>query len=166
MLVEVLGIGGRSGSRSCGHRDPGFGARHPPASGTSGRHLRGLRYPRPVRHEMTAESAVRIVSALSAAGVRATVGGGWAVDAIVGRQTRPHDDLDLWLPAEDLERLLPVVADIGLDRLLPWGGDRPWVIVLRNGAGLRVDLHMYEVLPDGFLHYGSVVAGHRIASAS
>lgn len=111
---------------------------------------------------MTSASAERILLSLTAAGVRPAVGGGWAIDALLGRQTREHGDLDLWLPAEDLEPLLPVAADLGIDRLLPWGGDRPWVVVLHDGGELRVDLHMYEPLGDGFLHYGSVLSGHRI----
>lgn len=113
---------------------------------------------------MTSASATRIIAALTAADVDITVGGGWAIDALVGRETRPHGDLDLWLPAEHLEALIEVVADLGVDRLLPWGGDRPWVLVLHDGHRLRIDLHMYEPLGDGFVHYGSVLGGHRIAA--
>ena len=89
----------------------------------------------------------------------ACVGGGWGVDALLGGQTREHGDLDLWLPAAHLERLFRAFAPRGLDRILPWPGDRPWNFVLHDGGGLRVDLHLYEPLPDGGVHYGSAVDG-------
>lgn len=117
---------------------------------------------RAVRHAMSVESATRILRALNTAGVNFSVGGGWAIDALVGRETRPHADLDLWVPAEHLEPLIPVAVDLGVDRLLPWGGDRPWVFVLHDGEDVRVDLHLYEDLGDGWLHYGSVLAGYRL----
>ncbi|MGH2997797.1 MAG: nucleotidyltransferase domain-containing protein, partial [Gaiellaceae bacterium] len=44
---------------------------------------------------MSAEDAVVILDGLEGAGLRAWVDGGWAIDAVAGRQTRPHDDLDL-----------------------------------------------------------------------
>jgi lincosamide nucleotidyltransferase A/C/D/E len=48
-----------------------------------------------------------------------------------------------------------------VDRVCPWPGDRPWNFVLHDGGRLRVDLHLYEPLPDGSLHYGSAVNGDR-----
>lgn len=84
---------------------------------------------------------------------------GWGVDALLQRQTRSHSDLDLWLPAADLERLFTAFIASGIDRILPWPGDRPWNFVLHDGLRLRVDLHLYEPLADGSIHYGPVVDG-------
>ena len=38
-------------------------------------------------------------------------------------------------------------------------GDRPWNFVLHDGAAIRTDLHLYEVRPDGQIHYGSAIDG-------
>ncbi len=100
-----------------------------------------------------------LLGVLNGQGVDACVGGGWCVDALVERQTREHSDLDLWLPAADLEPLFVGFAERGLDRIFPWPGDRPWNFVLHDGARLRVDLHLYEPLPEGKLHYGSAIGG-------
>jgi lincosamide nucleotidyltransferase A/C/D/E len=108
---------------------------------------------------MTAESALALLDVLSARDVQACVAGGWAVDALLGRQTRDHSDLDLWLPAAHLEPLIVAFAGVGLDRLFPVPGDRPWNFVLHDGAELRVDLHLYEQLSGDSIHYGSVVSG-------
>jgi lincosamide nucleotidyltransferase A/C/D/E len=65
----------------------------------------------------------------------------------------------VWAPAAHLERLFRGFTEAGVDRVFPWPGDRPWNFVLHDGLRLRVDLHLYEPLPDGALHYGSVVDG-------
>jgi len=111
-------------------------------------------------HVMSAQQAVELVNELAAARIDVCVGGGWAVDALLGEQTRRHSDLDLWITAADFEPLIKTLAVRGLDRLLPWGGDRPWNIVLHDGGHLRVDLHLYEPRTDGTWHYGSALLGH------
>jgi lincosamide nucleotidyltransferase A/C/D/E len=100
--------------------------------------------------------AASVLTALD--GVDVCLGGGWAVDARVGRQTREHSDLDLWVAAPGLEGLFVAFADLGLDRIFPWPGDRPWNFVLHDGSSRRVDLHLYERLDGGSLHYGSVTS--------
>jgi lincosamide nucleotidyltransferase A/C/D/E len=91
-------------------------------------------------------------------GAEACVGGGWAVDALVGEQTREHADLDVWVDASDFEGLCAAFVAQGVDRIHPWPGDRPWNFVLQDGRSRRVDLHLYEALGGGRLHYGSVLA--------
>ena len=117
------------------------------------------------KHVMTAESALSVIAELDAHEVRAYVGGGWAVDALMGLQTREHSDLDLWLPAADLDPLIAAFSRLGIDRVLPWGGDRPWNFVLHDGEHLRVDLHLYEELAHGVVHDGSVLNGHQFTTA-
>jgi lincosamide nucleotidyltransferase A/C/D/E len=115
---------------------------------------------------MPAGLVVELVRALRAGGADPCIGGGWAVDALVDRPTRPHADLDLWLPASDLDPAIAVFTEVGIDRLLRWGGDRPWNFVLHDGGSRRVDLHLYEELTGGVLHYGSVQDGHRFPVAA
>jgi lincosamide nucleotidyltransferase A/C/D/E len=107
---------------------------------------------------MAPETACSLLAGLEAHDVRVGIGGGWAIDALLGRQTREHSDLDLWVEAPELEGLFVVFAELGVDRIHPWPGDRPWNFVLHDGATRRVDLHLYESLGDGRLRYGSVSA--------
>jgi lincosamide nucleotidyltransferase A/C/D/E len=108
---------------------------------------------------MSAGRARELLCLLDEHGVQACVGGGWAVDALLGEQTRPHADLDVWVPAGQLDRLFVAFAGAGVDRILPWPGDRPWNFVLYDGVRCRVDLHLYEPRDDAALHYGSAVGG-------
>jgi lincosamide nucleotidyltransferase A/C/D/E len=107
---------------------------------------------------MPPETARTLVAALHARDVAVCIGGGWAVDALVGQETRAHSDLDVWVEASDAEGLLAVLTDVGIGRIHPWPGDRPWNFVLHDGQTRRVDLHFYESVGDGRLQYGSVLA--------
>lgn len=106
-------------------------------------------------HVMAAESAVRLLDALGSHGVDTCIGGGWGVDALLGRQTREHGDLDVWVTAVDAEPLFAALAQVGLDRILPVPGDRPWNFVVHDGGLLRIDLHFYEPVSHDRIHYGA-----------
>ncbi len=108
-------------------------------------------------HEMSADDTVALLDSFDEAGVDICVGGGWAVDANLRRQTRPHGDLDIWLPADHFDRAVIALVAVGVDRLYPWGDDRPWNFVLHDGSRRRVDLHVFEAAEGGLLHYGGRV---------
>jgi len=105
---------------------------------------------------MPAETVHALLAAMHAHDVAVCVGGGWAVDALVGKQTRQHADLDVWVDADQTEGLFAALGEQGIDRIHPWPGDRPWNFVVHDGHSRRVDLHLYESPGDGRLHYGSV----------
>jgi lincosamide nucleotidyltransferase A/C/D/E len=109
-------------------------------------------------YSMPASAALALLIALDGNDVSACVGGGWSVDALLGEQTRPHSDLDLWIRASDTEALFITFAQQGIDRICPWPGDRPWNFVLHDAHARRVDLHFYERLDAERLHYGSAAA--------
>lgn len=113
-------------------------------------------------HAMPASEAVRLLAAFHHAGVDACVGGGWAVDALLGKQTRHHSDLDVWVPAEQAHEALVAIESAGLDRIYPWPGDRPWNFVLHDAGQLRIDLHFVETLREGGWHYGPALGGETI----
>jgi len=87
---------------------------------------------------MDEDEVLRVIDQLTAAGIRVWVDGGWGVDALVGRHTRRHDDLDLALPLVDVDRALRVLAALGyhvVDDELPTRAD------LQADDDRRVDLH-------------------------
>lgn len=78
-----------------------------------------------------------MVDALDAAGVGWGITGGWGIDALLRRETRPHGDLDLGIASE--------AVDDAIDALEPLGyilvrDDRPARVVLTSDVG-QVDLH-------------------------
>ncbi len=90
---------------------------------------------------MTGADVLHVLDLLAAVGVRVWVDGGWGVDALLGDQTRPHDDLDLALEHRDLARFLRAIGNAGF-RLLR--DDGPFNKVLVDEAGRKIDYHVFD----------------------
>jgi lincosamide nucleotidyltransferase A/C/D/E len=93
-----------------------------------------------------ADEVHRVLLALDEAGCRAWLAGGWGVDALVGRQTRPHRDLDLLIEAARLDAALGALRGLGYEVETDWLPVR--VEVAAPGRG-RVDLHPVVFGADG-----------------
>jgi lincosamide nucleotidyltransferase A/C/D/E len=78
-----------------------------------------------------------VLRRLDAAGVEWWIDGGWGVDALLGGETRPHDDLDLIVRRDDLDRaaaLFPEFEPAGEE----WWPAR---FLLRDASGRQIDFH-------------------------
>ena len=97
---------------------------------------------------MFAAEAHRVLDTLESAGVRAWVEGGWGIDALAGRQTRDHDDLDLAVDtaADGFERAVAALTRVGYERGVD---DLPIRLVLEAAEGRSVDLHPIRFEADG-----------------
>jgi lincosamide nucleotidyltransferase A/C/D/E len=95
---------------------------------------------------VNAEAAADLLAALRAHGLRACVGGGWAVDALIGQQTRPHRDLDLAVDAAQLGEVMALLAELGYSPAVDW---LPVRVEVEDGNGQRVDLHPLVFAADG-----------------
>jgi len=87
---------------------------------------------------MRADDALMVLETLAQAEVPAWVVGGWGVDALAGRVTREHRDLDLAVRADDLERAVAAVEGLGYTVETDW---LPVRVELGGGPGGWVDLH-------------------------
>jgi Aminoglycoside-2''-adenylyltransferase len=65
---------------------------------------------------MSAADVVEILGCLDAASADVWLDGGWGVDALVGEQTREHEDLDLIVRDAHESRMREVLATTGLSR--------------------------------------------------
>jgi lincosamide nucleotidyltransferase A/C/D/E len=90
---------------------------------------------------LPADEAVSILRLLENAGVRMWLEGGWGVDALIGRQTRDHSDLDLFIEASQVVAVRSLLSKEGYTEV---PGGRPANFVLRKDT-LEVDLHVFEL---------------------
>lgn len=122
----------------------------------------------PIRR-MAAVDVLVLRDRLRRAGIPFWVDGGWGVDALLGRQTRPHADLDVVLLQHDRDRFVALLAGLGY-RPVKLAEARPHNFVLGDGAGREVDLHVvrldaagvgrYDPDPDGEHYPAGSLAGH------
>jgi lincosamide nucleotidyltransferase A/C/D/E len=89
---------------------------------------------------VSAGEVLRVLAALDAGGQQAWVAGGWGVDALVGRQTRVHRDLDVAVDVTDrsVDHALVVLRAIGYEIETDW---RPARVELAAQGERWVDLH-------------------------
>ena len=87
---------------------------------------------------MLLEDVLAVTSALRGAGIAHWVGGGWGVDALVGRQTRAHRDLDLAVDASRLDAAVALLATLGYHPETDW---LPVRLELAADGERWVDLH-------------------------
>jgi lincosamide nucleotidyltransferase A/C/D/E len=94
---------------------------------------------------MTGTDVLQILDRLDAAGVEWWIDGGWGVDALLGRETRSHDDLDFAVRAEDVERLQAIFPEFRQVDEDQW----PSAYVLRDPHGRQLDFHPLELDEQG-----------------
>lgn len=87
-----------------------------------------------------------VLDALAAAGCPCWISGGWGVDALVGRRTRPHRDLDLAIDAAREADAMRALEALGYTVETDWRPVR--VELVAPGEG-RVDLHPVVFEGDG-----------------
>jgi lincosamide nucleotidyltransferase A/C/D/E len=87
---------------------------------------------------MDARSVLSVVATLQHAGVRVWLDGGWGVDALVGEQTREHDDLDCVIALTDARIARDALAALGFAVALD---ELPTRFVMRDRTDRRVDFH-------------------------
>jgi lincosamide nucleotidyltransferase A/C/D/E len=102
---------------------------------------------------MRAASVLAVLAELEAAGIGVWVAGGWGVDAVVGRETREHGDLDLAVDSARLAGTMSVLESVGYTIETDW---RPARLSMATAAGEHVDLHPVRFAADGSAVQSSV----------
>jgi lincosamide nucleotidyltransferase A/C/D/E len=87
---------------------------------------------------MSADAVVALLDALEDCGVAVWLDGGWGVDALLGEQTRPHDDLDVIVALHDVPRLQETLQRLGYSLVR---GRPPMSFEMTEGEGRQVDVH-------------------------
>ena len=90
------------------------------------------------RTPMDARGLLEVVDALERREIAVWLDGGWGVDALLGRQTREHDDLDLVVDLRHAEGVAEILGGLGYELV---AGGAPKSFVLVDEAGRQVDVH-------------------------
>ena len=90
---------------------------------------------------MDRAAVAAVLDALAAGGVPVWVEGGWGVDALLGEQTRAHEDLDLAVEHADVGRARAALSALGFRHDPAIRPGLPARLVLVGPEGRQVDLH-------------------------
>lgn len=128
---------------------------------------------------MTAVDVVNFLDRMENLGIKIWVVGGWGVDALLGVQTRPHDDLDIVIQRKDMAQARKFLENIGYNDV-PRPDTSYWNFVLGNGSGHEIDFHVVifdskgnglygvggkEIIfpPAGCLYDDGTINGHKVS---
>ena len=89
---------------------------------------------------MPGETVLEIISLLNGHGIELILDGGWAVDALLGYQSRPHEDLDLVVFHEDVPAIRKILENNGFF-VVPRGDSWECNFVYGNKDGHLIDIH-------------------------
>lgn len=100
---------------------------------------------------MKAEEVLKIYNLLKENDITSHVDGGWGIDALLGRQTRPHNDLDIAVARNDVEKLRNVLKDYKEKKK---DGSTEWNFILEDQESHEIDVHVFEFDDKGNNVYG------------
>jgi lincosamide nucleotidyltransferase A/C/D/E len=103
--------------------------------------------------EMSADAAVELMQLFDQHNIDIVVDGGWGVDALLGKQTRSHGDLDIALQHKDVPKLRALLEARGY-KDVPRDDTRDCNFVLGDDQGHEVDFHSYTFDAHGKLVFG------------
>ena len=106
----------------------------------------------------TASDVTDLYSSLEALGIKIWIDGGWGVDALLGRQTRPHEDIDIVVEQQHVATLRNFLENKGY-RDVPRDDTSPWNFVMGDVDGHQVDFHVIVFDARGNGQYGPAEKG-------
>ncbi|MBI3973095.1 MAG: nucleotidyltransferase family protein [Chloroflexi bacterium] len=105
---------------------------------------------------MSVDDVINILDRLDTSGVCVWLDGGWVVDALLGRQTRHHRDLDVVIDRQDLVRAQAALEPLGFRHATGARPGLPARLVLRDARGRQLDFHpvVFDAAGDGWQELG------------
>ncbi len=102
---------------------------------------------------MTSRDVVDLYNKLENLGIKIWVDGGWGVDALLGKQTREHKDLDIAIQYKDLQKFREYLESQGYSEV-ERQEDKKWNFVLGDKDGHEVDVHAFTFDENGLVIEG------------
>jgi lincosamide nucleotidyltransferase A/C/D/E len=102
---------------------------------------------------MTEADLLQLLNLFEDNDIEIHVDGGWGVDALLGEQTREHEDLDIAVQRKDVTKLRELLEDKGY-KDVPRNDTSDYNFVSGDDQGHLVDVHVYEFNENGKNIYG------------
>ena len=91
---------------------------------------------------ITAKDAIDLITLAESQGIEVFLDGGWGVDALLGEQTREHQDIDLFVRKEQAALYILLLQNNGFSECKE-AFSTAQHIVFRDKEGRTVDLHLF-----------------------
>jgi lincosamide nucleotidyltransferase A/C/D/E len=102
---------------------------------------------------MSGNVVVQLMQLFDQNGIEVFVDGGWGVDALLSKETRLHEDLDIALQHKDVPKVRALLEALGY-KDVPHPDSWECNFVMGDDQGHEVDLHSYTFDADGKQVFG------------
>lgn len=114
---------------------------------------------------MTALDVLDLYTKLDNIGIKIWIDGGWGVDALLGEETRTHEDIDIVILKKNLLKLRKILEEQGY-KDIEQIDTRSWNFVLGDNKGHKIDVHAIVFDVEGNGIYGPLEKGNMYPAAS
>jgi len=114
---------------------------------------------------MTVLDVTNLYIKLDNIGIKIWIDGGWGVDALLGEETRTHEDVDIVIQRKDLLKLRKVLKRQGY-KDIKQDDTSSWNFVLGDDKKHKVDVHVIVFDVEGNGIYGPLKKGNMYPTAS
>lgn len=94
--------------------------------------------------------AIEIISYAEDNGINLWLDGGWGVDALLERETRAHNDIDLFIERINSNKFIDIIKEKGFVEIKE-AYTNPDHTVWKDDKGRIIDLHIFEFTEEGNL---------------
>lgn len=101
---------------------------------------------------MNEHDVIELLKTIKSIDVEFLIGGGWGVDALIGKQTRPHSDIDIYIEKRNAEAVTALLSAIGYGETETNFTTQDHT-VWEDTGGRVVDLHLIEFGEAGKLYF-------------
>lgn len=114
---------------------------------------------------MQANDVITLYNSLKSQNITIWIDGGWAVDALLAKQTRPHSDLDIVVQKKDLDRLVSFLRKNNYHDV-PRDDTCPHNFVMGDNQDKQIDIHVIVFDQSGNGIYGPKEKGQLYPAES
>ncbi len=114
---------------------------------------------------MNAQEVISLYKNLQQSGIVIWIDGGWGVDALLERQSRPHKDLDIVIQQKHVDRFRELMSEEGYAEI-KLAIARPHNFVLGDNKGDEIDVHVIVIDDQGNGIYGPRENGEMYPAAA
>lgn len=97
---------------------------------------------------ITEKDAIALIDLAESLGITVFIDGGWGVDALLGEQTREHQDIDLFVEERQAGHFIHALQQRGFKERTE-AYSTPHHIVFVDVEGRTIDLHLFNYDADG-----------------
>jgi lincosamide nucleotidyltransferase A/C/D/E len=101
---------------------------------------------------MNEQDAIDLLKESEHTGVDVWIDGGWGVDALIGKQTRPHNDIDIFIQKKDAPAFIEMLVSNGYNEIKTDYSTDDHTVWCDN-HNRTIDLHLFEFTENETLRF-------------